>query len=497
MDTNRHGWITALVVVLSIFVGTVIARSEVPKVDSLFPAGGQRGTEFEVTVTGKLEPWPLSAACDEPQVTFAPIEKQKGKFTVKVGSEVGARACLVRFFNRDGASAPRQFVIGPVPERAQSGAGLMRVSGADFPLSINGRLDSGGDVDRFAIELEAGQQLVASVTAYAIDSPMDPLLHLHGPGGERLAFNHDADRVGLDPRLVFSAPRSGTYELQLSAFAYPPQANIRLAGGATSVYRLTLAAESPAIELPEGREAGGEGVQPVTIPTSLGGRIDPAGDVDRFKFAAKKGQLLRFEVAAAAVGSWMDAVLVIEDAAGKELERHDDIDRKTNHDVSLDWQAPADGEFVAKVMDLNRAGGSDLVYKFEISEREPSFSAAAPAGVYAIPAGGKLEIAVKTARLNGYRGGLEVGADGLPAGVSAVAVAVPGKGGEVKLNLVASADAAPANGPISVWIAPEGTGPGARVKCQFDLKGAFADAGDLLVNSTDRAWLTVLEAKKK
>jgi hypothetical protein len=92
-------------------------------------------------------------------------------------------------------------------------------------------------------------------------------------------------------------------------------------------------------------------------------------------------------------------------------------------------------------------------------------------------------------------GELAVGVDGLPPGVSAAPVAVPEKGGEVKLKLEAAADAAASSGSISVWIAPQGSPEGSRALCQFELKGAFADAGDLLINQTELGWLTVLEKK--
>ncbi|NIP92204.1 MAG: hypothetical protein GWO24_01515, partial [Akkermansiaceae bacterium] len=289
----------------------------------------------------------------------------------------------------------------------------------------------------------------------------------------------------------------GNYELHLSAFAHPPQANIRFAGSATSIYRLTLGHDPPTVGLPEPREAAGEDPQPVEIPCTLSARIDPPGDVDSYLFPARKGETIRFEIVAAELGSWMDAVLVIKNAKGEELKRQDDINTNTQHDVAIDWSVPADGEFVAEVHDLNGNGGSEITYRFHIEKPAPRFEATAAGGVWSVRAGEKSEIAVKVARRYGYgyEGELEVGIEGLAPGVTAAPAVVPEKG-EAKLTLEAAAEAAPANLPIRIWAGPGGK-PEERKPCRFELKGATTDAGDLLVNDTEQGWLSVLEKKEE
>jgi len=474
-----------------VFFAGSCALAETPNVEGIFPAGGQRGTEFEVSVTGKFEPWPLQARCDDPRIVFSPSEKDKGKFRVTIGQEVEPGASLVRFFNREGATVPRQFVVGALPERTQVGADTMAIPLGDFPLTVNGKLAEGGEVDRFSFDLQEGQVLVAAVTAYALDSPLDPLLHMRGLRGEQLAFNHDANRLGLDPRLVFKAPAAGKYELHLSAFVHPPKADIRFAGSEKSIYRMSLGHDPPVIELPPPHEAAGEDAQRVEIPAVVSGTIDPPGDIDRYLFSAQKDEKLHLEIAAAKLGSWMDPVLVIKDAAGKELKREDDSDAKPRHDVMLDWTAPAEGDFTAEITDLNGVGGNQMVYRFRVTKPVPVLEATASGGVYAIARGKKLEIAVKVTRRYGFEGELQVTAESLPPGVTAAPAAVSDKG-EAKLTLEATPDAAPANLPISIWAGPKGAND-KRVPCRFELKGAAATAGGLLINQTECGWLTVLE----
>ncbi len=471
------------------------AWSDQPKVDGILPAGGKAGSSFEVAVTGTIEPWPLQAVCDDSRITFAPSEK-KGRYQVEVPPDVPPGACLVRFFNKEGATVPRNFVVGSFRERAQVGKEVLMVAIEELPLTVNGKLDSGGDVDRFVLELGKDQLVVAEVAAYAFDSPLDPLLHMWGPRGEQLAFNHDATRLGLDPRLVFRAPAAGKYELHLSAFAYPPKADIRFAGGSASIYRLTLSEELPTLHLGEPWEANGEEPQAVALPSIMSGTMEPAGDLDRYKFSANKGDVLRLEVAAAALGSWMDAVLVVRDSAGKELKRMDDIDSKTQHDVVLDWTALADGEFTAEVFDLNGNGGSEIAYQLRISKPAAHIKVSASGGVYAVKAGEKIEVAVKVTRRYGHKGELEVGIEGLPPKVSAAAVVVSEKG-EAKLSLEAAEDVVSANVPITIWARAKGeVDPAKRVSCRFEVKGAASDVGDLLINDSPRGWLTVIEKGK-
>ena len=488
MSTVRS---STCVVAFLVVAGSTSA--EKPVVSGLFPAGGKRGSEFTVKAIGKLEPWPVAAICDEDRITFVAHEKEKGAYQVKIPADVEAGPVLLRFFNEEGATLPRQFVVGDLEERAESGSGAMAIPTGAIPFTINGRLESGGTVDRFSLELKAGEVVAAEVVAYALDSPLDPLLHLRGPRGEQLAFNHDGTRNGLDPRLVFRAPADGTYELQLAAFAYPPRADVRFTGGESAVYRLTLRGSPPVIELPDPRESE-EDPQRVALPATISGTIEPAGDVDRYLFSGEKGETLRFEVVAAEIGSWMDPVLVIRDAAGKELKREDDIDRKTHHDVALDWTVPSDGEFTAEVFDLNGAGGREIAYRFRLSKPPPQVEATLAGGVLAIAPGKKQEVGVKVARKYGFAGELEVTVDGLPAGITAAPAAVNEKG-EAKVVFEAAGDAACANVPLTFRVGGKGK-PEGGVRCRIDFKGTNADAGDLLLDFTERGWLTVLKPKE-
>jgi hypothetical protein len=145
-------------------------------------------------------------------------------------------------------------VVGTLPEVAETEPN----DAPDKPQAVepravvSGKLSKNGDADGFAVELKQGQTLVAAVQANAIlGSPIDSVLQvcqlverrstsgqLAGVEAFVAAQNHDA--VGLDPQVVFTAPRDGRYLVRLFAFPSEPNSTIGFAGGDNFLYRLTL-----------------------------------------------------------------------------------------------------------------------------------------------------------------------------------------------------------------------------------------------------------------
>jgi hypothetical protein len=111
----------------------------------------------------------------------------------------------------------------------------------------------------------------------------------------------------------------------------------------------------------------------ITLPAIVNGQILP-GDVDRFRFQARKGQQL---VAAAsarellpyladAVPGWFQATLTLYDAKGNELTYDDDY--KFHPDPVLYYEIPKDGEYVIEIRDAIYRGREDFVYRITVGE---------------------------------------------------------------------------------------------------------------------------------
>ncbi len=116
-------------------------------------------------------------------------------------------------------------------------------------------------------------------------------------------------------------------------------------------------------EGPPGPEAG-TGLL-ISLPAGFSGVIGANTESDEFRFAARAGQKLIFDVQANRFGSPLDPTLVLLDATGKELARSEDA---LGLDPFLEFTVPTDGEYVARWHDLRFQGGSDYRYRILAGE---------------------------------------------------------------------------------------------------------------------------------
>ena len=456
-----------------------------------------------MTASGKSEPWPPQVWVDAPGITFKPAAK--GKFDVEIAKDAAPGPHLVRFFNKDGASALRYFIVSPEPELLDAepnDAFKTPQKIATLPATIGGKLDKAGDVDSFAVALKKGDMLTARVEAYVLGSTFDGMLRLVDDSGTQLGFNHDNGRT-LDPLLTWAAPSDGTFVVQLMGFVYPATSGVGFTGGEGCVYRLHLTTKPhERIALPPHNASQGAEVaeqepnnaQAINFPCSIPGAIEKAGDEDRFAFTAVKGKAYEFKLLGSRVGSPLDAWLKIENKDGKELARNDDAEGA--RDPQLTWTAPSDGVFVVAIGDLTHHGGPDYIYRLAIAEAKPSVTATTVSHSVVVTAEKAGEIKATVKRVNGLKSKLQLAAKGLPEGVSAAEVDVPEKGGEVTLKFAATDTAAAASQPFQLVVRETETGTEYPVAHSMvttgENNGVPQGYTELVINSTDQLWLTVI-----
>src|SRR6185369_1290791 len=202
-----------------------------PALEHFYPVALQAGTTNTIAAIGKFDPWPPKVWVDSAAISFK-AETNIGKFSVEVATSALTGPHLIRVFNEQGASTLRFFIVTREPQ------GSEQEPNDDFtkpqvierlPISLNGRLDKSGDVDSFAVTLETGQTLIASLEAYVLGSPVDAVLRLVDSHGLQMALNHDDGRT-LDPFLAWTAKAAGAYILQVFGFAYPANSDVKFTG---------------------------------------------------------------------------------------------------------------------------------------------------------------------------------------------------------------------------------------------------------------------------
>lgn len=111
----------------------------------------------------------------------------------------------------------------------------------------------------------------------------------------------------------------------------------------------------------------------VSLPATVNGQIMPGG-VDRYRFSARHGQLLVFQLRARelmpfladAVPGWFEATLTIFDEHGNELASAERFRSRPDPLVSL--EVPYDGEYTVEIHDSVFRGRQDFVYRLAIGE---------------------------------------------------------------------------------------------------------------------------------
>jgi len=117
----------------------------------------------------------------------------------------------------------------------------------------------------------------------------------------------------------------------------------------------------------------GEAEANVVVPCALNGQI-ASGEVNRYRFEARKGQRLVVSVTARqlipfiadAVPGWFQPVLALYDANGREVAYDDDY--RFRPDPLLYYEVPATGQYVLCIFDALYRGREDFVYRITLGE---------------------------------------------------------------------------------------------------------------------------------
>jgi hypothetical protein len=218
-----------------------------------------------------------------------------------------------------------------------------------LPAGISGALGKAGDVDAYEFPARAGEEMLFQVVARPLGSRLDSVIRLLDAHGAVIAQNNDFD-LSRDSVLTWRFADAGTYVVTIE--------DVEHGGGKTGYAYWLYAGALPSLSsvLPLGgpmgpmlgRKAPMTGrypevaekepnddlavAQTLAIPSTVSGRVwtaaAPAGgaraaraDQDVFRFSARKGQSLVFDVTAQQTGSPLDTIIEVLDAHGRPVPR--------------------------------------------------------------------------------------------------------------------------------------------------------------------------------
>ena len=217
------GWLSAAV---------VLGQPPNPTFDTVFPAGGQVGSTFDVTITGGNLDSIESLHMEIPGAGCQILETDPKQFRLSIPSETPVGAYDIRIVGKNGISSPRTFLVGNLIEKleAEANDSFDDAQSIDLNLNVNGRIDKNGDQDYFEFVAQRGQSIVIECFAERIDSRLRAVLELFDEKQQLIASNRGY--FGIDPLIAFRVPSDGKYIVKIYDLVF--------SGSATHYYRLTL-----------------------------------------------------------------------------------------------------------------------------------------------------------------------------------------------------------------------------------------------------------------
>jgi hypothetical protein len=411
-------------------------RAAYPEFSACKPNGGQRGSEFKLTVTGtRLEDFETLLFYD-PGFTVKSVEAvSAGKvdLTIAVAADASLGSHLVRVRTRTGLSHPRQFFVSPYPTVDEKEPNSEFAQAQVIPLNstIEGIILT-EDVDYFKVTVKKGQRISLEVDGLRLGYlNFDPYIAILDKDRFEKAFSDDTILHRQDGYCSFVAEYDGEYYVMVRESSYR--------GSTRSFYRLHVGDfRRPDVVFPAGGKVGskvdvrfidtkGSFAGSVTVPGeedpnfevfsaeapapsgnpfrisqvdnfvesepnnsreqanvvpsadayALNGIIGEPGDADYYRLTLKKGQVLTGHAYAQGLGSPLDPVVSLRGAAGA-LISNDDGGGTRRLDSRFEVTVPADGDYTLSIRDHLERGGPKYVYRVELTASQPRLTFASP-----------------------------------------------------------------------------------------------------------------------
>ncbi len=476
------------------FVVFFAGRSSCPAqgfIEHLSPPVLERGKTTRLTVVGSqlnraLDLW---TSLPDGKVTATPVGDSKAEaavFDVRVAADAPVGLFGLRVATADGLSNVHLCLIDDLPVLAAPDS-AKEAAPVNLPCALWGRFRE-GVVDRFAIEVKAGQRVGFEAVGNRFGKEVDPLVIIRDAEGRIVAerdndpglyfdcrFEHrfaDAGTYTVEMRDVrFHGHEHGFYVLRMGRF---PAARVAVPsvvqpGKRTDLYlpelNETLSTVVPAKQSPgplsialrrkddegstwlpvevsdgdttiaAGDAWSAEKGMPAKVPGYLCGVLTKPGGRQYFRLELTKGQAIQVVGHARWLNSPVDLEMALTDGAGKVVQTASEGPDDT---MKLDFTAPSAAVYCLAVRDLARDGGPAYAYRLDVCSGEPRVEIVAEVEGLTVPRDGYQPIPLTVTR-NNYTGPIALSLDGAPAGVALTPNEIPAGANTVVCKLSAGA----------------------------------------------------------
>ncbi|MEQ2008612.1 MAG: PPC domain-containing protein [Limisphaerales bacterium] len=419
---------------LALLVASVLTAGAVaPSLQNATPNGVQRGTEAEIKFNGSRLADAEEILFYEPGMKVLELKEIKDGYVlarVKIEADCPLGEHKIRVRTKSGISDLRTVTVGPFPqvEEKEPNTTPDKAQKISLNTTVLGTT-SNEDVDYYLVEAKKGEPLSVEVEGMRLGRTMfDPYVAILDKSGKVLAKADDTALLIQDTYATIVAPADGEYLIEVRETSYGGSGNpyrvhigsfprpsavfppggkagesleVKFIGDAAGIFSQTFSlpvpnkfkhgvfAERKGLSAPSynlvrvspfgntnekepNDEAKSATVATGELPLAFNGIINQKGDLDWYRFTAKKGQVFDINVYARRIRSQLDTVLTIYDAEGKQtLASNDDTG---GADSYVRFTAPRDGEFTFRMSDHLGYGGPECTYRVEFTPVQPELN---------------------------------------------------------------------------------------------------------------------------
>lgn len=469
--------------VLIVLLAATVSAST-PRLNVIVPRGVQKGATHTLNFYGQRLSGAEEVFVYDQGIEVQKIEPGDNanhvRVTVVVAEDCRLGEHVFQVRTRHGISDYRSVFVGSMPHvsEAEPNNSIDQPQAVELNVTVSGVIKT-EDVDYYRVTLKKGERLSAEVEGVRLGFLVDPYLAVLNSKRFELAVSDDTPLLKQDPFVSLVAPEDGDYFIVVRESAY--------GGNDQSRYRLHVGTfPRPKVVFPAGGKPGekiqlsflGDPNGPITnerelplkfgfrgglfleqdgqvspsavpfrisdlenvvevepnnkywpetsistLPCALNGVISEPGDEDLYRVSAKKGQVFDVECFSRRLGSGLDPIVNIWNAADKKHIVGSDDSR--GPDSYVRFQVPADGDYFVRVRDHLKRGQSDFIYRLEFQPAKPRLGISIPRvdrysqlrQSIAVPQGGRFATLINATRAN-FGGEIELLKDNLPAGIT-------------------------------------------------------------------------------